>query len=272
MSRRRLRCLAVPTDPDAAARPRRRLAVIGIGAGDPSFLTLQAIDAIGRADVFLRFAKAGEHDEPAALRALVTERYGPSGHRVHAIADPVRRGDGAYEGRVAAWHDERAELLGDALRSAVEPSESAAILVWGDPALYDSTLRLVDTVASRGAIDLDCEVVPGISSVQALAARHRIPLNRVGRSVLVTTGRRLAAGLPVGVDDAVVMLDRGTAFTVLVGAGYEIFWGAYLGTADELLIAGPLDEVADEIVATRSAARARLGWMFDTYLLRRLAT
>ena len=217
------------TDPAAGDRPVRRLAVIGIGAGDPGFLTLQAIDAIGRVDVFIRFAKAGDDDEPAALRALVTSRHGREGHRLVSIADPVRRSGGGYERAVVDWHHERADLLASTLTHSVADGETAAILVWGDPSLYDSTLRLVDTVVASGAIDLSCEVVPGISSIQVLAARHRVPLNRIGQPVLVTTGRRLAAGLPDGVEDAVVMLDGGTAFTTLVGAGYEIFWGAYLG-------------------------------------------
>jgi precorrin-6A synthase len=48
-----------------------------------------------------------------------------------------------------------------------------------------------------------------------------------------------------------------------------IYWGAYLGTADEILVSGPLAEVADEIQRVRARARDRKGWMFDTYLLRR---
>ena len=67
----------------------------------------------------------------------------------------------------------------------------------------------------------------------------------------------------------VVLLDGDTAFTTLVGQGYDIYWGAYLGTPDELLVAGPLDEVADSIVQRRREARQRKGWVFDTYLLRR---
>ena len=61
-----------------------------------------------------------------------------------------------------------------------------------------------------------------------------------------------------------------TSFTTRVGRHYEIFWGAFLGSADEILITGPLDDVADEIVRVRAEARLRKGWMFDTYLLRRL--
>jgi precorrin-6A synthase len=50
-----------------------------------------------------------------------------------------------------------------------------------------------------------------------------------------------------------------------------IYWGAYLGTPDEILVSGPLAEVAEEIRRVRAEARERKGWMFDTYLLRRTA-
>jgi len=142
--------------------------------------------------------------------------------------------------------------------------------VWGDPALYDSTLRILDAVTDRGAVRVSVEVIPGISSVQALAAAHRIPLHGVGRPIHITTGRRLATdGWPAGVDDLVVMLDGACTFTQLDPAGVTIFWGAYLGTPDEILIAGPLAAVSAEIEHARAEARARKGWMFDTYLLRR---
>ena len=113
------------------------------------------------------------------------------------------------------------------------------------------------------------EVEPGISAVSALAARFRVPLNRVGGSVLLTSGRRLAAEGMLA-DDVVVMLDSGLAF-LEVSPDVEIYWGAYLGTPDELLVSGVLGEVRDEIVRVRSEARQRKGWMFDTYLLRRPA-
>jgi precorrin-6A synthase len=105
--------------------------------------------------------------------------------------------------------------------------------------------------------------------VSLLAARHRIPLNRIGRSVLITTGRLLRDGLANGIDDVVVMLDAECSFTAVVGEGFEIFWGAYLGASNEILLAGPLDEIADEITRVRAEARAEHGWIFDIYLLRR---
>jgi precorrin-6A synthase len=105
--------------------------------------------------------------------------------------------------------------------------------------------------------------------VQALTARHRIPLNRVGRPFQVTTGRRLAEGFPDGVDEVVVMLDADCSFRHLRDEGLEIHWGAYLGMQDEILVSGPLPEVADEIVRRRAEARERKGWIMDAYLLRR---
>lgn len=124
-------------------------------------------------------------------------------------------------------------------------------------------------VAARGSVEVTYSVVPGISSVASLAAAHGLSLTRVGRPVQITTGRRLAEeGLPPGVGDVVVMLDARCAFTRVPADRVEIFWGAYLGTPDEILISGPLAEVADRIVAARDEARRRKGWIMDTYLLR----
>jgi precorrin-6A synthase len=87
--------------------------------------------------------------------------------------------------------------------------------------------------------------------------------------VTVTTGRRLARQWPPDVDDVVVMLDSRDAYQQFSNQDMEIFWGAYLGTPDEILISGPLPEVAARITETRAAARDRKGWIMDTYLLRR---
>jgi len=114
------------------------------------------------------------------------------------------------------------------------------------------------------------ESIPGISAVQALAAAHRIPLNRVGGPFTVTTGRRLAdEGPPPGVDDVVVMLDAVDAFAALPDGEWDIYWGAYLGTPDEVLVHGPVEDAKGEIVRRRGELRARKGWIMDTYLLRR---
>ena len=113
-----------------------------------------------------------------------------------------------------------------------------AFLVWGDPAFYDSTLRILEAIAAEGAEPFEYEVIPGISSIQLLAARHRIPLNAIGEPVLLTTGRKIAEAFPQEHDSVVVLLENGAGLESLAGHDVEIFWGAYLGTKDEVLIAG----------------------------------
>ena len=167
------------------------------------------------------------------------------------------------------WRRRRADVCEALIRDELAPGRSGAFLAWGDPAFYDSTLGVLEDIRDRGSVEFSVEVVPGISAPQALAARHGVVLNRVGGAIQFTTGRRLAAGGPVEADDVVVMLDAEQAFTGLPGEEWDIYWGAYLGTPDELLIAGRLDEVAEEIATVRARARAAKGWMFDTYLLRR---
>ena len=81
--------------------------------------------------------------------------------------------------------------------------------------------------------------MPGISSVPALAARHRIALNRIG-AVHRHHRARLAEGCRPGIDDVVVMLDAQQTFARLPGGDLHIYWGAYLGTPDELLVHGDL--------------------------------
>jgi precorrin-6A synthase len=82
--------------------------------------------------------------------------------------------------------------------------ECGAFLVWGDPTLYDSTIRIIEAIAKGGNHELDYEVIPGISSIQALAAKHKTTLNRIGQSIEITTGRRIAQEFPNNFDSVVV--------------------------------------------------------------------
>jgi len=249
----------------------RRLLVIGIGAGDPEHVTMQAVNALNEVDVFFVIEKSHDTDELVRLRREICERYirEPS-YRIVEIADPPRdRTTPAYGAAVEDWRARRAALWERAIADELADDGCGAFLVWGDPSLYDSTLAVLEQILARGAVAFEHEVVPGISSVQALTARHRIPLNRVGRPVQITTGRRLAGGFPDGVDEVVVMLDADCSFRHLQDDGLEIHWGAYVGMDDEILVSGRVSEVGEEIERLRREARERKGWMMDAYLLRR---
>lgn len=239
------------------------LLLVGIGTGNPDHLTGAGAAAIRQADTILIPRKGPEKDDLAALRRQIVMSVRGDAAAVVEFDLPVRDATGDYRDGVDDWHDRIAKAWQQALPEA--PGR-IALLVWGDPSLYDSTLR----IASRLSPAPKVRVVPGITALQALTAAHGIPLNDINAPVLITTGRRLRAeGWPVGADTVAVMLDGECSFQVLDPAGVSIWWGAYLGMPNQVLCHGTLAEVGDQIIRTRKAARATHGWIMDTYLLRR---
>jgi precorrin-6A synthase len=65
------------------------------------------------------------------------------------------------------------------------------------------------------------------------------------------------------------MLDADCSFKAVEAADTDIYWGAYIGTEDEILVAGKLRERMHDIERMRAEAKARKGWVMDTYLLRK---
>jgi precorrin-6A synthase len=246
----------------------RRLSIIGIGAGNPDHITVQAIKALGSVDVIFLIGKGNDKEDLAQLRKDICARYITKPYRIVEAQDPERdRVPVDYETAVTDWHTQRAAIYERMIREELADGQHGAFLVWGDPSLYDSTLRIVDQVAAMKTVMFELDVIPGITSVQALAARHKIALNRIGGPIHITTGRLLAKGMPA--DDVVVMLDGDCAFKTIKDTNVDIYWGAYVGTADEILVSGKLQERGPEIEKIRSDARARHGWIMDTYLLRK---
>lgn len=244
------------------------LTLIGIGTGNPDHLTGQAAKAICAADLILIPLKGAEKDDLAGLRRAICDRHLGQDTRVVEFDLPRRdTADPDYRHGVNLWHDAIARAWEAEIRTHLPAlSGRVALLVWGDPSLYDSTLRIAD----RLTLPLRRKVIPGITAIQALCAAHAIPLNAVGAPVQITTGRQLRDhGWPPGVERIVVMLDGDCAFQTLDPAGLTIWWGAYLAMPEEMLIHGPLATTGAGIIAARAAARARHGWIMDIYLLER---
>ncbi|BBX56683.1 precorrin-6A synthase (deacetylating) [Mycobacterium shottsii] len=242
----------------------RHIHVIGIGAGDPDYVTVQAINALNDTQVFFAMDKGEAKSELVELRRAICARFiREPRYRFVELPDPKRAVDAHYEEAVSEWHAQRARIWARAISTELGPGGVGAFLAWGDPSLYDSTLRILDAVSAE--VDFSYDVIPGITAVQALTARHRIPLNDVGAPVVITTGRQLRARQVAGT--AVVMLDADCSFRACPPQT-RIWWGAYLGTEDELLVAGTVGEVGERIAALRAEARARHGWIMDTYLIR----
>jgi precorrin-6A synthase len=249
----------------------RKVFIIGIGAGNPDYVTVQAINALNEVDVFFVMDKGDEKEDLVRLRKEICGRYiKDKSYRTIEVRDPQRdRAASSYKASVRAWHEQRAIIYERLIGQELGEEECGAFLVWGDPSLYDSTLRIIDQIIARGTVAFEYEVIPGISSIQALAARHRITLNRVGEAVHITTGRKLSEGLPDNINDVIVMLDGECSFNKVNDPGIDIYWGAYLGTDDEILVSGNLKALMYDIERVRNEAKDKKGWIMDTYLLRK---
>lgn len=255
-----------PSQPAAA----RRVVLVGIGAGDPEHLTVGAVRALNRVDAIFLVDKGRVADDLRAHRRALLDDVvdrDPGPRVVERTLTAVRDRDRSrYDAGVEAWRAERLDAYRELLED-LAPGEAGAFLVWGDPTLYDGTLAILDEL--RDDIDFEVDVVPGISSVSALAARHGVALNRIGEAVQLTTGRRLLDhGMPAGVDNVVVLLDAHEAWRDL-DDDLRIWWGAFVGMDREVLVSGRLGDVRNELAARRDEAKQKAGWMFDTYLLRR---
>jgi len=247
--------------------------LIGIGPGDPDALTLAAVKAIRRVDVFFFLEKEGEgKDSLIRFRHdILAEHASDRPYRIATGASPRRdRASTDYAGAVEDWRRRRTQVIADLIDANMKDGEIGAFLLWGDPALYDGTMQNLHDLIATGRDDITFEVFPGITCVQALTAKHKVTLNRVGEEIVITTGRQIETGDPNAVHNSVVMLDSRDAYMRLRDQpDMDIFWGGDVGGPDEVLIGGPLDEVADRISETIKAQRARKGWIMDTYLLRR---
>lgn len=243
-----------------------RLHLVGIGMGDPGHLTRAAIAAINAADVVLLPEKAGRSDLADIRRALLAEVLADPAKPVAGFPMPPR--DPAptdYLQTVDTWHDAIAAEWRAVLADRLPAGGTAALLVWGDPSLYDSTLRIAGRIAG-----VTVAVTPGITAVQALTAAHAIPLNALGQAVTITTGRRLReVGWPARTATVAVMLDGSDSFRALDMERFDIWWGANLGRPEQVLLAGRLMDLADRIGAEKARLRAAVGWVMDVYLLKR---
>ena len=241
------------------------LCLIGIGTGNPDHLTAAAARALNAADLVLLPRKGDDKSDLADIRHLILDAVLTRPVPVAEYDVPQRADQSDYLGAVSDWHDAIAAVWQASIAANLPQGGTVALMVWGDPSLYDSTLRIAARLPGVAV-----RVIPGITSLQALTAAHAIALNTLAAPVTITTGRQLRDhGWPPGAVTLAVMLDKGGAFTTLDPEGITIWWGAYVGMPQQALIAGPLAQVSQQIIATRAALRAQHGWIMDIYLLRR---
>ncbi|MBE0403968.1 precorrin-6A synthase (deacetylating) [Halomonas citrativorans] len=245
------------------------LSLIGIGTGNVDHVTLAAVRALNEAEVILLPRKGEAKSDLIDLRRVLCEQLlnDTASTRIVEFDLPTRDGERQYLSAVDEWHNAIASVWAELMDKHLPSGGRVGMLVWGDPSLYDSSLRIAKRLMDSGRA-VEVNVVPGITSLQVLTAEHKIPLNALAEPIQITTGRRLRErGWPNDAATVAVMLDSGGAFTTLPQADTYIWWGAYLGMDKQCLIEGRLNEVSEEIIERRAALREAHGWIMDIYLL-----
>ena len=159
----------------------KTLLLIGIGAGDPEHITVQGINALNRANVLFVLDKGQATEDLVRMRLQICQRYiREPGYRVVQVNDPQRDSSTAcYTDGVEDWHQQRAEVFTHLIEDQLADGECGAFLLWGDPGLYDSTLRILDRVRAGGCSDFEHEVIPGIRPwPRAIALRSTLSASR----------------------------------------------------------------------------------------------
>ncbi|MDP2279254.1 MAG: precorrin-6A synthase (deacetylating) [Nitrospirota bacterium] len=251
----------------------KKIYLIGIGTGNPDYLTVQAINTMKKTDVFFLLEKEGKRGSEDFVRARkeILERYlDNKKYRVVIAKIPKRKKHcKSYSEEIEEWRHETAVVIAGLIKNEMKEGESAALLVWGDPSLYDGHLEMLQHILKKGTINFEYEVIPGISSIQILAARHKISLNRIGETIIITTARHLKECQPEEIKNMVVFLDSHCAFQQLQDEDIEIYWGGYLGSEDEIIISGKLKDIKENLKKIMMESRKKKGWIMDTYILRR---
>ncbi|GAB7187728.1 precorrin-2 C(20)-methyltransferase [Kitasatospora sp. Ki12] len=177
-----------------------RLYGVGLGPGDPSLVTVRAAELIGKADVVAyHSARHGR-----SIARSIAARYLTGGQIEEKLVYPltVETTDhpGGYRGALDDFYEEAAERLA----AHLDAGRDVVVLAEGDPLFYGSYQHMHKRLAHRYAT----EVVPGVTSVSAAAARLGQPLTEAEETLTVIPGtlpeEELTARI-ASADSAVIM-------------------------------------------------------------------
>ncbi|MFE1843329.1 precorrin-2 C(20)-methyltransferase [Streptomyces sp. NPDC059515] len=141
---------------------------VGLGPGDPSLMTVRAVEVIAEADVVAyHSARHGR-----SIARSIAARHLRADHIEERLVYPVTTGTtdhpGGYQGAMDDFYAEASARLA----AHLDAGRTVAVLAEGDPLFYGSYMHMHKRLADR----YDTEVIPGVTAVSAAAARLGAPL------------------------------------------------------------------------------------------------
>lgn len=210
------------------------LYVIGVGPGDPELLTLKGARALGKAGCIC--VPRGKEKGGSLALSIVRQAIDLGEKEIIEAYFPMRhvRGTAHGEELEARWNETVLAVL-ERLGRGID----TAFITLGDPTLYSTFFYLCDRLLEASP-ELAIEIIPGVSSINAAAARARLPLG-LGDERIAILPAPSAADLrtALGAFDTVVIMKARKVFPTVVAVLAETdlsgkaVYVSRLGMADE---------------------------------------
>jgi len=204
---------------------------VGVGPGDPELLTLKAHRLIQTAPVIAYLSNEAGHSQ---ARHIARQSLGE--RQTVPIEVPVTVPMTRERSAANSAYDTASQTIAKHLESG----RNVVFICEGDPLFFGSFTYLLDRLEER----FSCEVVAGISSVNAAAAALVKPLTILQESFVVVSGRHSDAQIEQALDshDSVVIMKAGQArpriLSLLAATGrtHEAHYLEYIGRENERVV------------------------------------
>ena len=190
-----------------------RLYGVGVGPGDPELLTLRAYHLLSQVPVI--FVPLKDKQSKGYARSI--------------IANLIKKPEGKVVGLVLPMLRDRVQLTGywhkaaESIWQYLRRGEDCAFVNVGDPLLYGTFIHILETL-QKSHPEIEVEVIPGISSINAAAARTIVPLASDDEHIAIISGNSEEKVLSETLEnfDTVVFMKMSTVFDKLLSILEEL--------------------------------------------------
>jgi len=184
-----------------------RLYGVGVGPGDPELITLKAYNILSRVAVI--FVPLKDKQSQSYANSIITSLVNKSEQKIVGLVLPMLRNKGQLRG----YWNQAANTIWRCLKNG----EDCAFVNVGDPLLYGTFVHILETVKNIHP-EVEVEVIPGISSISAAAARAAIPLASNDERIAIISGNREDKVIRETLEnfDTVVFMKMNTVFDKLL--------------------------------------------------------